>query len=494
MLNSAAAHEMPFFSFSTLARMSSLVPYKRPNPVENNPQAPPQCCPLCRRPFVTADHELNFAYFRSLRNAGLIEGGEQTQSDDSLDAPGYYEKYFVELSRLGRGSFGAVYVCRHVVEGNDLGLFAVKKLPIANDPNLLKQALGEVKLLEELRRHPNVVEYNHAWIDTAKIADFGPPVRCLFILMEYATEGSLDVFLLKNGKEISDTVVWYVFLSALCGVAHLHSKGILHRDLKPQNLLLTDNAPKPPRVMVADFGTSVFQSSQDLNLRTGGTGTVDFMAPELNLKDGDRYRHLPSQSSDVWSLGAILYYLAFACTVPVLGEDGNPRIPSTSARPGPMLDLIRAMMAVDPSKRPTCDTLLHLPQVRAILAAFEDGNWAKAESLSVDFGVSFQLSAHLHSHPNRKLLSAPPITPTTSRIVASPKPQDPSQSLPRLASTTLEARFRGSSGESPPQLRPSFWEKAVPIKWIAAMVIGLLSICVGFCRFRFQCDSVKSLD
>ena len=196
--------------------------------------------------------------------------------DTEHESPGYYQKYFVELHKVGHGSFGGVFVVRHVVEGNTLGLFAVKKIPVGSGDTYLGVAINEVRLLEELHKHPNVIEYKHSWIEYSKVADFGPKVRCLFVLMEYATEGSLEGYLEEHGRSISDAAVWFFFLNALNGLHHLHAKHILHRDIKPDNLLLTrDEKDKPPRILLSDFGTAaVFD---DLNPssdgRTGGTGS-----------------------------------------------------------------------------------------------------------------------------------------------------------------------------------------------------------------------------
>ena len=400
----------------------------------------PPYCPMCRRPFLTefdADepedahcggrggrYSLNASYFRGLHLPRITEGpapaatstqdvartppspsrdsASQTTPTGSAPPPsplevhnaesiGYYEKYFVEVSCLGHGSFGGVYVCRHVMEGHSLGLFAVKKLPLGDRMDRLDEVLREVRVLEEVRRHPNVIEYKHSWIDVAQTADFGPSVKCLFILMEYATEGSLDTFLEKNGTILSTTAVWYFFLSAVCGVAHLHSKGILHRDLKPQNLLLTECEGKPPRLMVADFGTSTLQDMQELASRTGGTGTLEYMAPEVLKQRADgsgQYVSTHSKASDVWSLGVTLHYLAFE------GELPSPIAPhklvgkEDSNRPLEMIELIRAMLHHDPRKRPSCDDILRAAPVKRMMAAFEACDWAAAERIVRETSVA----------------------------------------------------------------------------------------------------------
>ncbi|ORC89667.1 protein kinase [Trypanosoma theileri] len=298
----------------------------------------------------------------------------------SGDINGYYKRYFREIQKLGNGTFGGVYLCQHVMEGVELGYFALKKIPVGDNTEYLQNVLREVRILEEVKRHPNVVEYNHSWVDIAQTADFGPPVRCLFILMEYATLGSLDSYLERYGKALPTIAVWYFFLSALAGTAHLHQKNILHRDLKPQNLLLTGPIEKPPRVLVSDFGTATLLGELSYE-RTGGTGTMEYMAPELFEcapgTDGT-YIHMHTKATDVWSLGMILHYLACDGTLPESLPNGEvvlkieERAPYT--RPPEMVELIRAMLHRDPEKRPTCKDLLASTVVKTILRSFDKAN------------------------------------------------------------------------------------------------------------------------
>ncbi|CUE68709.1 protein kinase, putative [Bodo saltans] len=347
-----------------------------------------------------------------------------------LAAEGYYARHFEEVHRIGGGTFGAVFLCRHVIEGQTLGLFAVKKIPIGDDPDYFCQVLREVRVMEEIKRHPNVLEYHHSWIDYAKTADFGPHVRCLFVLMEFASVGSLEDYLRVHGSSLSNMAVWYFFLSAVAGIAHLHSKGILHRDVKPQNLLLTRSdaigrngespsssttpAP-PPRLLVADFGTAALLSDVSLADRTGGTGTLEYMAPELfdtvsssthspltpgTLPSGGggegrtsasstsaaadaKYLFATSKASDVWSLGMILHYLACDGTLPPTLSDGsvilNVQEHSPVDRPIEMVELIRAMLHRDPNMRPTCLDILSASSVQKILKLFERDDYAGHE-------------------------------------------------------------------------------------------------------------------
>ncbi|KAJ2672353.1 putative serine/threonine-protein kinase iks1 [Coemansia sp. RSA 1085] len=269
---------------------------------------------------------------------------------------GYYERFFAEQRKLGKGLRGSVFSCQHILDGVYLGHYAVKKVAVGNNHQWLKRMLREVKLLESLR-HPNVVEYKHSWLEMHQMTAFGPKVPCLFILMEYANGGNLQEYMepksaepggsdsevsLKQkilkmrrskghnaqvsnkataGKRILSIEQIWSFFSDICnGLAHLHQLQIIHRDLKHMNLLLhwkdsenKDANGEMPRLMLTDFGECEVLSHIEKRDRTGATGTMEFMAPELlEVDDAGRYLDSYSTKSDMWSLGMVLYYLCYS--------------------------------------------------------------------------------------------------------------------------------------------------------------------------------------
>ncbi|PVU98207.1 hypothetical protein BB561_000049 [Smittium simulii] len=183
-------------------------------------------------------------------------------SQDSFNS-GYYKRFFIEGQKLGRGLRGSVFLCQHVLDNVFLGEYAIKKVAVGNDHSWLIRMLKEVKLLESLN-HPNIIEYKHSWIELDQPSAFGPPVPCLFILMEFANGG-------KNPSR------------------------------------------KIPRLLIADFGECETMFGTKNRLRTGATGTMEFMAPEL-LKVDDKGKYLDEYSTkaDMWSLGMLLYYLCYS--------------------------------------------------------------------------------------------------------------------------------------------------------------------------------------
>jgi len=220
------------------------------------------------------------------------------------------------------------------------GQYAVKKVPVGHNPVWLLRMLEEVHTLEQFQ-HPNVISYKHAWLENHQVSKFGPEVPVLFILMEFASGGTLDAYLCpeeiqetaptptrsarrqrmqqqqqQQRRYLSEDRIWSMFVDVVRGIHHLHEHGLLHRDLKPNNLLLRlseQSNESPPCVMISDFGESALLSRQgDQSLRSGNTGTLEYMAPELLQTTGGEYTSLHTKASDVWSLGLVLFYLCFS--------------------------------------------------------------------------------------------------------------------------------------------------------------------------------------
>ncbi|KAK7194568.1 protein kinase [Novymonas esmeraldas] len=377
---------------------------------------------------------------------------------------GYYSHYFTEVRQLGRGTFGGVYLCRHILCGIHLGEFAVKKIPVGDKAAYLQSVLREVRILEEVRRHPNVVEYKHSWVEEAQLADFGPPVRCLFVLMEYASAGSLDAYLDRFGARLSTLAVWYFFLSAVAGTAHLHEKRILHRDLKPQNLLLAAAKDRPPRVLVSDFGTAALLEDVSYE-RSGGTGTLEYMAPELfqvaSSPRGQRseYVNHHTMASDVWSLGMVLHFLAFDGVLPERRADGSVDLGaahrSPLARPPEMLRLLEAMLQLDPAQRPRCSDILGSTMVQSILRVFN-----RDDHTQWDLSVQQQQQQQQHHQQQHQKISA--VAPV-ALLPLDRGPRPPVPAVPPHVEVGAPPRNRSSitvisasspSGRGPPVRRP----------------------------------------
>ncbi|KAF9933657.1 putative serine/threonine-protein kinase iks1 [Linnemannia zychae] len=179
------------------------------------------------------------------------------------------------------------------------------------------------------------------------------------------------------------TEIWSFFFDICEGLAHLHRLGIIHRDLKPPNLLLSysnsqikGSKGERPRILITDFGECEISEQAAKRDRTGATGTLEFLAPELLAVDANgRYTNEFSFKGDMWSLGMVLYYLCYSRLpytqiddVDVLREEIRefksitlpPDESSDRVIPDELKILIRVLLSTDKSKRPSCDEILSM--------------------------------------------------------------------------------------------------------------------------------------
>ncbi|KAL6940172.1 hypothetical protein ACO0QE_004067 [Hanseniaspora vineae] len=294
-------------------------------------------------------------YFKIL-NKGLLDSGISAHKGipPKLFTQGYYKEFFQELGQLGVGARGSVYKVQHVLLNSlNLGIYALKKIPIGDDMKWLTKSLEEVKLLSKITNsHPNLIGYNHVWLEMDKTngivtgTDSEFLIPCVFILQQYCAGGNLEDCLInqvwklnqnfesatmrkmkhklrKNsatGKEyqenntLQNSQIISILRDIATGLVKLHELGIIHRDLKPSNCLLdseyigaTDSFPS---VVIGDFGESQFDGQ--LRSRTGCTGTTEFTAPEVLMTKMDGLSSSEfTFKSDMYSLGMIGYYLIF---------------------------------------------------------------------------------------------------------------------------------------------------------------------------------------
>ena len=187
---------------------------------------------------------------------------------------------------LGRGGMAVVYLAHDVELGR---LVALKLLAenLAGDEDVRKRFVREARLAARLS-HPNVVH----------VYDAGEDDGVPFIVMEYVPGETLAQVLLPRGKVAPGEAAALARQAAL-GLQHAHEAGLVHRDIKPQNLLLRDDGV----LKIADFG--IARAAEISRMTQLGTvlGTASYLAPEQAL--GEEV----GPQADIYSLGAVLYEL-----------------------------------------------------------------------------------------------------------------------------------------------------------------------------------------
>lgn len=201
---------------------------------------------------------------------------------------------FIVQEELFRSQSGGI---SRVLFKFDKKLYVLKEI-IVSDAKGRRNAVNEVNLLQQLN-HPNVVKFHgHFWDDSRR----NGVLSSLFIVLEYCECGDLGGLIAtrrKLEKPLEEAYIWRMFYQICLGVQHLHQNGIVHRDLKGLNILLTNNGHT---AKVADLGVSRQVAENESMLQTF-QGTPLYLSPEL--VDGSHY----TEKTDIWSLGIILYEL-----------------------------------------------------------------------------------------------------------------------------------------------------------------------------------------
>ncbi|OHS92793.1 AGC family protein kinase [Tritrichomonas foetus] len=235
---------------------------------------------------------------------------------------GYFDNFFYKREKIVSGGTSSVYHVWHRLANIDIAEYAVKVIPFG-DFSRLRKVLNEVKLFQHLSlsRHPFIIGYYHCWIENFQPAFLGPKIPCLFILMEFSKIGNLETFFKKYQFKLDDKFKWKIFLQVLSALQYLHHQEIIHRDLKMSNILVLEDETNVNdmkyKFVLSDFGTTITANMQQ-NLkesyeRTGATGTIETMAPELFEKTDGKYKYSHSFASDIWSIGIIFFNLFVGC-------------------------------------------------------------------------------------------------------------------------------------------------------------------------------------
>ncbi|XP_058112765.1 CBL-interacting serine/threonine-protein kinase 23-like isoform X4 [Magnolia sinica] len=194
-----------------------------------------------------------------------------------------------ELGRvLGEGSFGKVHLARDVETGEKRAIKVINKDRVVKDM-MVAQIKREISTMK-LAKHPNVVHLFEVMASKTKI----------YFVLEYVTGGELFDKIAKQGKLREEEARKY-FQQLINAVDYCHSKGVYHRDLKLENLLLDEDG----NLKISDFGLSALpQQVREDGLLHTTCGTPNYVAPEVIVDKG-----YDGAKADIWSCGVVLFVL-----------------------------------------------------------------------------------------------------------------------------------------------------------------------------------------
>ena len=265
---------------------------------------------------------------------------------------------FEILSKLGDGAYSVVYKVRRK---EDKQIYALKKVNMSNlSKKEKKNALNEVRILASIS-HQNVISYKEAFFDETGF---------LCLITEFADSGDLYQKIFKYQKResfLSEHFIWNTFTQIVKGLKALHDLNILHRDMKSANVFLNMDGS----VKLGDMNVSKVAKQGLLYTQTG---TPYYASPEV-------WQDKPyNAKSDIWSLGCVLYE-ATTLSPPFQADDMQGLFNKVikgeyhsihSHFSKDLRHVIRALLQVDPNKRPSCDQILRMPAVQRHLVHFSE--------------------------------------------------------------------------------------------------------------------------
>ncbi|KAH1047774.1 hypothetical protein J1N35_038558 [Gossypium stocksii] len=304
------------------------------------------------KPTVKHQQQQQFKAKPSSRKlGGNVPCGKRTDFGYRKD----FDKRYTTGKLLGHGQFGYTYIAIDNENGDRVAVKKIEKMKMVL-PIAVEDVKREVKILEALKGHENVVQFYNAFEDDSYV----------YIVMELCEGGELlDRILAKKDSRYSEKDAAVVVRQMLRVAAECHLRGLVHRDMKPENFLFKSTKEDSP-LKATDFGLSDFirpgKRFQDI------VGSAYYVAPEvLKRKSGPE--------SDVWSIGVITYILLcgkrpfWDKTEDGIFREVLKNKPDFRRKPWPTIsdsakDFVKKLLVKDPRARLTAAQALSHPWVR----------------------------------------------------------------------------------------------------------------------------------
>eukprot|EP00948_MAST-09A_sp_MAST-9A-sp1_P001163 g1163.t1 len=303
---------------------------------------------------------------------------------------------YKDVRVIGRGSFGEAVLVRRLRGAQQL--LVIKRIDVSKlDEASTKDALNEVNLLSSLE-HTNIIAYHDSFLYRGR----------LNIVLDYADGGDLAKKISaqknkysahgKKGRLFEEDKLLFWFVQILSALSFIHSKNILHRDLKTGNIFLT----KYGIIKLGDFGIAKVLNSTNEFANTV-VGTPYYLSPELC--HGNAY----NQKSDIWALGCVLYELAtlkhafnaanMCALVLVILRGKYPSLPTKYS--GDFRSLVDSMLQQDANKRPSANEMISRHFLRSFIKNAESAEREKTHRNIINIGLKHRKDTTKTTRPTR---------------------------------------------------------------------------------------------
>ncbi|CAH0519090.1 unnamed protein product [Peronospora belbahrii] len=268
-----------------------------------------------------------------------------------MTSPPHSISDYTLLEFLGEGATAQVYLATHERSGTQVAIKVIDKL-------LIQRAQLERKIQQELVLHTELQHPHVLYVETVF-----QDARNYYMVLEYCANRSLSTIIKTLPQcKMDEHMAKKIFRQVVAGVVYLHGNGVIHRDLKLANLLVTEHG----EVKISDFGLAARLGEDHVTM----CGTPNFIAPEILTAEDKPY----DEAVDIWSLGCILYCLLLGKapfegrkvseTLENVANAGQKPLKFPAGFSSSASDLIKRLLCPNPRSRPRAEQILLHPWLR----------------------------------------------------------------------------------------------------------------------------------
>ena len=203
-----------------------------------------------------------------------------------------FERDFIVIKQIGSGAYANIFLAKSISTNTTYAIKCINKKQTETTYNKQVQLIHNEKRILKSLQHPFIMKMHFAFQDE----------NYLYLATDYLQNKDLHYHILTNTSFTEEQTKFY--LSELyIAIKYLHSKGIIHRDLKSENIMLNDNG----HIQVIDFGSAKKLSIESHNITNSFIGTAECMPPEVIERKSYSFEY------DWWSFGVLMYEMIYGC-------------------------------------------------------------------------------------------------------------------------------------------------------------------------------------